>query len=88
MLSPTHTPHQMNSNIETTYKVWLGDGYLLIRPWPDNPDYMELCTEPGENSEGWLGKISIPFTSAEQLKTLAEALLLAANEMETKESQS
>jgi hypothetical protein len=79
----------MNSNIETTYKVWLeGDGYLLIRPWPDNLDYMELCTEPGDNSEGWFGKISIAFASAEQLKTLAEALLLAANEMETKESQS
>jgi hypothetical protein len=86
-LSPDSSP--MNSNIETIRKVWLeGDGYLLIRPWPDNPDCMELCTEPGKDSQEWFGKISIAFASAEQLKTLAEALLLAANEMETKDGQS
>ncbi len=75
----------MNSNIETIRK---GDRYLVIRPCPDNPDRMELCTEPGEDSEEWFGKISITFASVEQIKTLAKALLLAANEMETKDGQS
>jgi hypothetical protein len=79
----------MNSNIETIRKVWLErDGYLLIRPLPDNPDCMELCTEPGKDSQEWFGRISITFASVEQIKTLAEALLLAANEMETKDGQS
>ena len=78
----------MNSNIETIRKVWLGDGYLLIRPLPENPDCMELCTEPGIDSEEWFGKISITFATTEWINTLAVALLLAVKDMKTNENQS
>jgi hypothetical protein len=78
----------MNSNIETILKVWIDKRYLLIRPNPEGIKGMELCTEPGEQSEDWFGEVSILFPTPKDLKTLAEALLLAANEMETKESQS
>jgi hypothetical protein len=68
--------------IEIYRKVWLHDGYLLIRPYPDAPDRMELCSEPGKDSEEWFGRISITFCTPEALRTLAAALNAAAAEME------
>jgi hypothetical protein len=68
--------------IETYRRVWLGDGYLLIRPYPDAPDCMELCSEPGKDSEEWFGRLSIAFSTPAALRTLAAALNAAAAEME------
>lgn len=72
----------IESGIETIRKVWINDGYLLIRPWPEDTECFELCTEPGEQSEKWFGKTSIAFGTPEGLRCLAKALNMAANEME------
>ena len=72
-------------NVEVTYKVWINEGYLLIRQWPDDTDCMELCTEPGAQSELWFGKISVSFGTPEELRALAFALTRAADGMEASE---
>jgi len=72
-------------NVEVTYKVWINEGYLLIRPWPDDTDCMELCTEPSDQSEKWFGKVSIAFGTSEELRALAFALTRAADGMEASE---
>ena len=69
--------------IEIYRKVWLHDGYLLIRPYPDAPGCIELCSEPGKDSEGYFGKLCIAFSTPAALRTLAMALNAAAAEMET-----
>jgi hypothetical protein len=69
-------------SIETIRKVWIGDAYLLIRPWPENFACIEICTEPGNDSEGYFGKVSIAFSTPEGLRCLAAALELAALDME------
>ena len=68
--------------IEIYRKVWLDEGYLLIHPCPDAPDYILLCTEPGVLSEAYFGKMSIAFSTPAALRTLASALNAAADEME------
>ncbi len=69
--------------IETIRKVWIGkEGYLLLRRWPDCPAFVELCTENDCNSSEQFGHISITFGNADSLKTLAQALMIAADEME------
>ena len=72
-------------NVEVVYKVWINDGYLLIRPWPDDIECMELCTEPGDQSEKWFGRVSIAFVKPEDLRALAFALNRAADGMEASE---
>ena len=69
-------------SIETIRKVWIEDVYLLVRPWPEDPDCIEICTEAGTDSEGYFGKVSIPFGTPEGLRCLASALELAALDME------
>ena len=70
-------------NIDLIFKVFIfEDNYLLIRPWSENSCFYELCTDPGDNSEGWFGRVSIPFTEPEKMRTLAKALNLAADFME------
>jgi hypothetical protein len=68
--------------IEIYRKVWLGDGYLLIRPYPDTPGCIELCSEPSKDSAGYFGKMCIAFSTPAALRTLAAALNAAAAEME------
>ena len=72
----------IESEIETIRKVWINEGYLLVRPWPDDTECTELCTEPGKHSEAWFGRVSVTFGTPEGLRCLAKALNLAANEME------
>jgi hypothetical protein len=74
---------RIESEIETIRKVWINDGYLLVRPWPDDISCVELCTEPGEQSQGWWGTVSITFGTPEGVKCLAKALMLAADEMQS-----
>jgi hypothetical protein len=69
--------------IEIYRKVWLGEGYILLRPYHDIPNCVELCTEPGVLSEGYFGKLCIAFSTPAALRTLASALNAAAAEMET-----
>lgn len=69
-------------SIDTIRKVWINDHYVLVRPWPEDEACVELCTEPGPDSAGFFGKASIAFGTPEGLKTLAKALILAADEME------
>jgi hypothetical protein len=69
--------------IETIRKVWIQkQGYLLLRPWPDCPSFVQLCTENDPNSSEQYGHISITFGNADSLKILAQALMIAADEME------
>jgi len=69
--------------IETIRKVWIKkQGYLLLRRWPVHPNFFELCTEDDCNSSEQFGHISITFGNADSLKTLAQALMIAADEME------
>ena len=77
----------IESEIETIRKVWINDGYVLVRPWPDDADCVELCTEPGKQSEEWFGSLSITFGTPEGARCLAKALMLAADEMEGKSSR-
>lgn len=69
-------------SIETIRKVWIGQGYLLVRPWPEEPSCIEICTEFGSNSEGYFGSVSISFGTPEELRCVAAALELAALDME------
>ena len=69
-------------SIETYRKVWIHEGYLILRPWPEDTSCTELCTEPGPQSEKWFGKVSVAFGTPESLRTLAKALELAATDME------
>jgi hypothetical protein len=69
-------------SIETIRKVWIGDAYLLVRPWPEEPSCIEICTEYGADSERYFGKVSITFGTPEGLRCLASALELAAQDME------
>jgi hypothetical protein len=70
-------------SVETIRKVWIGKGYLLVRPWPEDPgDCIEICTEFGADSEGYFGNVSICFRTPEGLRSLAGALELAAQDME------
>jgi len=69
-------------SVETIRKVWIEDVYLLVRPWPEDPDCIEICTEAGTDSEKYFGKVSIPFGTPEGLRCLAGALELAALDME------
>jgi hypothetical protein len=68
--------------IETVRKVWIEEGYLLVRPWPEDPSCIEICTEPGTDSEEYFGKVSITFVTPEGLRYFAGALELAALDME------
>ena len=72
-------------NVEVTYKVWIDDGYLIIRPLPDDAECFQLCTEPGPDSEGYFGKVDIAFVRPESLRALAFALTRAADGMEASE---
>jgi hypothetical protein len=72
-------------SIETTRKAWVDGYYLLLRPYPENKDCIELCTEPNENSDQYFGEVSIAFCTPESLRTLAKALELAARDMEESE---
>ena len=72
----------IEANIETYRKIWIGEGYFVVRPWPDDPCCVEVCTEPGKQSEGWFGTFSITFGTPEGLRTFAKALELAAADME------
>lgn len=74
---------RIESEIETIRKVWINEGYVVVRPWPDDPGCVELCTEPGKQSEDWFGKLSITFGTSEGARCLAKALILAADEMES-----
>lgn len=69
-------------SVETIRKVWIGKGYLLVRPWPEDPGCIEICTEFGSNSEGYFGNVSITFGTPEGLRCLAGVLELAALDME------
>lgn len=68
--------------VVTIRKVWIGKGYLLVRPWPEDPGCIEICTELGNDSEGYFGNVSICFRTPEGLRCLAGALELAALDME------
>jgi hypothetical protein len=70
------------ASIETTRKVWIGEGYFIIRPWPDDHGCIELCTEPGDNSGAWFGTFSITIGTPEAARCIAKALELAAADME------
>ena len=70
------------ASIETIRKVWIDRGYFIIRPSPDAPDCIELCTEPGSDSEEWFGKFSITLSTPEAARCLAKALELTAADME------
>lgn len=72
----------MRSNIETIRKIWIGEGFLLLRPWEQDDNCIELCTAEDENSEGFFKRVSILFGDRQSLRDLAKALLLAADEME------
>lgn len=72
----------IESSIETIRKIWINEGYLLLRPWPQDAECFELCTEGGEESEKWFGRVSIAFGTPEGLRCLAKALNMAADEME------
>lgn len=74
----------IESQIETIRKVWINDGYLLVRPWPDDIECVELCTEPGVQSQDWFGSLSVTFGTPEGLRCLARALLLAADDMDSR----
>lgn len=76
-----------SSSIDVIRKVWINDGYVLVRPWPSDVDCIELCTEPGKHSEEWFGRMSITFGTPDGLRTLAKALNLAADEMESEVGQ-
>lgn len=73
----------MEASMETIRKIWLNEGYVLIRPWPDDTGCIELCTEPGKESEECFGRISLTFGTPEALRLLAKAFTLAADEMES-----
>ena len=77
---------KIESEIETIRRVWINDGYVVVRPWPDDTGCVELCTEPGEQSQDWFGKLSITFGTPEGARCLAKALMLAADEMEAQQS--
>jgi len=74
------------SLLETSYKVWINEGYVVVRPLPDDPSLVELGTEPGGDSEGWFGKFAVTFGTPLGLRTLAKALNLAADDMEKSDS--
>lgn len=71
-----------NSKIQVTRKIWISGGYVIIRPWPESNDCFEFCTEPGDESEKFFGKLSISFGDPEDMRALAEALNDAADEMQ------
>lgn len=72
------------SQIETIRKVWIEDGYLLVRSWPDGTQWAELYTEPDPWSQERLGAFSVNFSTPDQLRCLARALLLAADDMDSR----
>lgn len=76
----------MSSNIETIRKIWIGEGFLLLRPSQEGDDCIQLCTVESEDSEKFFGKVSILFGDRQSLRDLAKALLLTADEMEEQAS--
>lgn len=73
-----------NNQIETIQKIYLhgNQGYLFLRPHPDDPSFFELCTEPGEKSQGFFGNLSLVIANADDARALAIALNRAADIMD------
>jgi hypothetical protein len=55
----------IESSIETIRRVWIDDHYVLVRPWSEDENYVELCTEPGPSSQDFFGRMSITFGTPE-----------------------
>lgn len=53
--------------------------FLTVRPWPESPDYVCLCTE-GEKNQKWFGSFNVALP-ADVAIALGKALIAAANEL-------
>lgn len=67
--------------VEVIRKVFVAGGYMVVRPWPENDKFIELCTEVNDRSAGHFGQVSIAFDKADDLMTLAGVLIEAAKEV-------
>ena len=56
-----------------------GRNFLEVGPYADAPECVELRAIPGDCSEGYYGRVSIPISAA-MAKELGTALLAAADE--------
>ena len=68
----------MNGRIETVVfrRVYDDATYLIVGQSGDNPDWIELCTEEGPESEGYYGKLNVVFP-VEYAIELGKALIAA-----------
>jgi hypothetical protein len=73
----SHLSRIERKTTKTEYRVWIdeGEGYIVVKPWDDDNDVYEICTEDTEQSQGYFGKISVLLNNADAAKALVEVLL-------------
>ena len=70
----------MEPEIDIIRHVYSEDShYITVRPWPDSPDVVCLCTDTNNNEE-YYGVVNITM-SPKMATKLGEALIACANEI-------